>query len=651
MLGLFKVIEENMTENFLHDQQKEGVFVVFFGRLEERKGLCTFVEAVKLLEPKLQKQIKIIFMGKVVPLYSAELQHLNSEEYIKRELDNICDYQIFGNFFSQQAIEYICNLDHPIVCLTSPQENFPNTALEMGQLPVSLVVSDTGGFRETLQLVQRKEGLYWFKPQDADFLAEMLKKAIASYPETPKVATKETLEKINEKLLGEKIAYIEKAFAEVKPLEKLQTKVTIGITCQNQGKYLVDCLTHIEAQTYENLEVIVIDDNSLDNETQDQFWHAKSLFPNYKFIKQENAIGLGAMRNHLVEISSGDYFLCFNPQVKLFPMAIEKFVEAAYHGNAAIATCAQKEVGEVNRIVSYHGGTLPTMMKSNVYGGECCLFSRALLEKFKHTENKNINTQTWEIITAAVVTGEQIVYYPYPLYEYIVTRESTQKYEISAREKYSLRQYLAKIPAAQWRERQIYMLLTAVQQLQDLPQQMGSLRWNLQQTTEKLNQAEIDFQQIRNQSELEVEKVRKYYEHELQQVRTQLESEIEKMRNQAEVDNQYIRSQSQLELEKAHQNFQNYIDEVERESQAYINDLKTHIENQNNLLIATKNQQEIEKQLELSQSTIVENQDYLIKLQTELKNAQQTIEAMETSKFWKLRQRWFNLKRKMGFRN
>jgi hypothetical protein len=492
-------MSENSPPNSLNNQKTETIPVVFFGRLEERKGLCTFIEAIKLLEPELQNQIKITFMGKVVPLYSAELKHLNSEQYIEQELEKNLEYEIISNFYSQQAIQYISDLHCPIVCLTSPQENFPNTALEMGQLPVSLVVSDTGGFRETLQLVQRSEGLYWFKPKDADSLAEMLTKAIANYPETPTVAAKSTLEEINQKLLEEKIAYIEKAFEQVKPLEKPQAKVTVGIISQNQGQYLVDCLSSIEAQTYDQMEVIVIDDDSKDGQSKDQFLHAQSLFPDYKFIQQQTSKGIGAIRNHLLEISSGDYFLYLNSQVTLFPMAIEKFMEAASNSHAAIVTCAQKEIGAVDGIVSYQGGTLPTMMKSNVYGGECCLFSRALLDRFKHTEDKGITSQSWEIIAAAVVTGEAIVYYPYPLYEYLVTSESEQKKEASAPEKYSLRQYLAQIPPSQWTARQIYMLLTAVQQLQDLPAQMDNLQWNLQQTTEQLSQSQAHIQHLQNQ--------------------------------------------------------------------------------------------------------------------------------------------------------
>lgn len=546
-----------MENNQLNSQQSSLISLVFFGRLEERKGLCTFISAIKSLPRLWQKKINIIFMGKVVQLYSAELKHLNSEQYIEQELGEDFTYKIISNFFSQQAIDYIRNLNHAIVCLTSPQENFPNTALEMGQLPVSIVVSDTGGFRETLSLVERNEGLYWFKPKDVDSLTEKIEEALKNFPETPQVTTKDTLENINQKLLEEKIAYINKAFSEIKSPDISKSKVTIGVISQNQGEYLLDCLSCLENQTYPDLEIIVVDDKS-SNSDKDYFIQAESLFPQFKFISLDKSKGVGAIRNHLLEISSGDYFLFFSPQVRLYPMAIEKFLLAAINSSAKVVTSAQKEVGGVDRVVSYSGGTLPTMMKNNAYGGECCLFSREILQKFPFTEDKEINTQNWEILTACVVTGENITYYPYPLYEYYVKEAYNLNQEMSAKAKYSLRQYLAKISPSQWTSRQIYMLMTAVQQLQDLPSQMANLQHQLQESKEKLSRCQNFIKQLENNNS----------------------------------------------------NSNNNVSLVDFDDESFLREIQA--------------------------------------INNQLQEAKQRISAMESSKFWILRQKWFKLKKTFG---
>ena len=595
------ICEETNQTNSLNNQKTTTIPLVFFGRLEERKGLCTFMEAISLLQPELKHQIKIIFIGKIVPLHSAGINHLNSQQYIEQQLGSEVDYEITSNLYSQQAIQYISGLDHPIVCLTSPEENFPNTALEMGQLPVTLVVSDTGGFRETLQLVQRTSGVYWFTPKDADSLAAKLSEAMANYPQTPTVADRNALNEVNENLLAQKIDYIEKAFEQSKSLEPVQFKVTLGIICHNQGKYLVDCLSSIEAQSYQNLEVIVVDDGSLDEDSRERFDHARSLFPEYKFIQLERNKGLGWVRNHLLEISSGDYFLTLNPQVILFNFAIEKFLEAAGNSHSAIVTCAQKEIGMVERIVSYAGGTLPSLLQSNVYGGECCLFARSLLNQFKHNESKDIHTQSWEIIAAALVTGEKIVYYPYPLYEYIVSSETEIDREIHAREQYSLRQYLAQIPPSQWSPRQIYMLLTAVQQLQYFPQQLAQSQWNLQQKTQEV----VQLQGFLEQKEQHLNQ----FQDSVQELHTQLQ-------------------QAHLQ----HNNYNNHIQQLQSELQ------QAH----------AQNNPQLHSQLQENQTQLSQCKNEMQQLQTQLQQAQERITAMETSKFWKLRKVWFKFKQTVG---
>lgn len=478
----------------LENIESQSIPIVFFGRLEERKGLCTFVKAIQGLGDEFRVKIKVIFMGKVVPLYSAELKHLNSEEYLKRELEGVVNYEIIRNFYSQQAIQYIRDLDSAIVCLTSPQENFPNTALEMGQLPVTLVVSDTGGFRETLGLVQRQDCLYWFQPQDEESLQLQLESSIESYPQYPQVAEKSTLENINRKLLEEKVHYIETAFQEAKPFEKTTAVVTIGVISHQQGEYLIDCLSSLEMQTYSHIEIIVIDDHSSDKNSQELFSHASSVFPHYQFISHSHRQGIGKICNEIFTKATGDYFLFFSPQVTFYPQTVEKFIETAVNNQADIVTSAQKEVGKEEKIVSYSGGTLPTMMQKNVYGGECCLFSRQILERFSHTEDKAITTQNWEILTAAVVTGKKIIYYPYPLYEYHIKENSTTI--IDDRAKYSLRQYLGKIPPQEWTSRQIYMLLTAIQQLQDLPTQVYDLQFQLDRSQQKLDECQNFLRQL-----------------------------------------------------------------------------------------------------------------------------------------------------------
>lgn len=186
--------------------------LIFFGRLEERKGLVTFLEALQLLETDARNKVQIIFLGKTVQLQAENIKHLDSQQYIQQQLGDDYDYHIVTDLFSREAIQLVNQLNHPIVCLTSLQENFPNSALEMGQLPVSLVVSDTGGFRETLNLIERSDGVHWFQPGDGRSLAHSLEQAISAYPENPSTPKKDFLQQVNQRLLNLRSEYMNCAF-------------------------------------------------------------------------------------------------------------------------------------------------------------------------------------------------------------------------------------------------------------------------------------------------------------------------------------------------------------------------------------------------------------------------------------------------------
>jgi len=438
--------------------------VVFFGRLEMRKGICTFIEAIKRLELQTQNKIQVYFIGKVVEMHRTQFGNLTSDRYIESELQDIVPHQVFSNLYSQEAIQFISRLNHAIVCLASHQENFPNAGLEMGQLPSSLVVSDTGGFHETLALIGRSTGLYWFNPADPQSMSEMLSQAIDNHPEELTVAPRQALETTNQKLLTQKIDFIKQAF-ESQSIKPLNPKVTIGITCYNLGRYLIECLTSVEMQAYPDLEVIVFDDASPDVETQKTIEQATSLFPNYKFVRAEQNLGLGGARNRLIEMAKGDYFLPLDADNRLLPFAIEKFIVAAIANQAAIVICPMLCFGNYNGIHNFRLGSVVSLLHENVSGDACSLFSTDVLKKFKHPERRDCSTHDWCIISAAVATGATVVHIPYPLYEYRQRENSMIKNASFAKERYYVRQYLAQIPPADWSPRQIHMLMAGVQQL------------------------------------------------------------------------------------------------------------------------------------------------------------------------------------------
>jgi glycosyltransferase involved in cell wall biosynthesis len=555
----------------------EGIPVIFFGRLEERKGLCTFLEALKLLDSAVANKIHLTFIGKIIPLQSTHLEHLNSQQYIDRELGNTFTYTLLPDLSSQESIQAIAGLPHPIVCLTSLQENFPNTALEMGQLPVSLVVSDTGGFRETLALLQRSEAVHWFQPGNAHALAQALTQAIHTYPEKPPTLEPTAIDSINYHLLNQRLEFMSQAFLEAAPKEPTTPSVTIALVCWHSATTLLECLTSLTAQTYEPFDVIVL--SSATNEAiQEAIVQAQSQFPTYKYLTSEAHWSLGEAYNHLVEQSTGEYVLPFSSDQIATPNMVEKMIVAAHEANAVAVVCPQLVAGgeELEAITTVDGNLLK-LLEFNHQHDLTALFSKALLQEFRYAQERGLQALNWQIFATAIATDQTIAYYPYPLYAIRSSAESAISPANFAKERYYLRQYLFQITPEQWSQRQINVLLTGFEQLVQAPSQIQQQNWQpilpANQPSSRQDQAW--------------------------------------MMTAQQMHNELIQSQNRLkELEDWNQVLQAGKDWLESQWQSWM--LRT---------------QKAEVAWERSRSLIRE---------------------MQGSKFWKLRQTWIKVKRKLG---
>lgn len=513
------------TVHWKNQRNKEQIPLVFFGRLEERKGLCIFIRALQLLEEDITDKINIFFLGKTIKLESTQLQGLDSQQYIDQNLKDKFSYQIFPDLSSLEAIDLVSQLPTPIVCLCSVQENFPNTALEMGQLAVSLVVSDTGGFQETLNLISRTDGLYWFKPEDPHSLADSIRKAISAHPETPVVPDTGLLEKINQKLLNQRLEYMSEAFIKSAPKEPKNPRVTVGVTGLTDAKKIWDCLESLAGQTYQNLEVIVLYETPTTALLPDDIIRVKEQFPSYEFV-EFNYTSLGEAYNQLVERATGEYFLQFTSDRIALPLMVEKFVTAACESDAVAVVCPDMTLNQDLEVINLNDGSLLKLLEFNPNQDLCALFAVEWLREFRYSEVRDLLALNWQILAAAIATGQEIAYYPYPLYLSDSHSALLIKPENLPKERYYLRQYLSQIAASQWTQRQLHLLLTCVEQLWQSEAQKQSKMWQLQQDKNRY-QALASQSQAWMQTALETQQELDALQAELQKTQTALES-IEK---------------------------------------------------------------------------------------------------------------------------
>jgi len=132
--------------------------------------------------------------------------------------------------------------------------------------------------------------------------------------------------------------------------------VTVVVPCYNYAKYLPECIGSIRAQTYKNIEILVVSDGSPDNTEE----VCKEL--GVTCLIKPNG-GLSSARNYGVKHAKGDLIMCLDADDKLTENSIADHVSIA--GKGIIAHLGMIEFGDSHGIYYPMGGTLETMKEKN----------------------------------------------------------------------------------------------------------------------------------------------------------------------------------------------------------------------------------------------------------------------------------------------
>ena len=120
--------------------------------------------------------------------------------------------------------------------------------------------------------------------------------------------------------------------------------VSVIVPVYNVEKYLKNCLDSLKAQTYSNLEFILIDDGSQDASSKiaDQYAREDSRFT---VIHQANS-GLSQARNHGIELAKGEYLTFVDSDDTVTPDYVEFMYELleAHDFQAKLALCSLNNV-------------------------------------------------------------------------------------------------------------------------------------------------------------------------------------------------------------------------------------------------------------------------------------------------------------------
>jgi glycosyltransferase involved in cell wall biosynthesis len=112
-------------------------------------------------------------------------------------------------------------------------------------------------------------------------------------------------------------------------------KVSVIIPVYNAEKYLERCIKAVVGQTYENLEIILVDDGSTDNSGKicDRYSESDDRI---KVIHQKNQ-GQSAARNNAIECATGKYYVFVDSDDSAPFFMVDKLVQSCIKNNCKVS--------------------------------------------------------------------------------------------------------------------------------------------------------------------------------------------------------------------------------------------------------------------------------------------------------------------------
>jgi FkbM family methyltransferase len=394
--------------------------LVFFGRLERRKGLHLFLDALDDVAP----EMPVLFMGKDTLIDGVPASELIAERLGDRP------HRIETGLDRSKALERLRRGDR-LAVIPSLSETFGFTVAECVANRVPFIAARAGGIPEVVLDPDARDR--WLFEPTVEGLREALVRRLNGSGDEEIGLRAEVASGCDSTLWNDRVESVYREVASRPPasVERVSepSTVTVAIPHFNHERFLPAALASLAAQSRPVDEVIVIDDGSTSPRAREVFGEMEQAYPDWTFLRQENA-GPGVARNRSLERASGTYFLPFDSDNIATPGLIERLVTAMDRNpSRAATTChnlafvedADIEKGDFAFRYAPTGGPKLSGCLENVYGDTCALFRTDALRSVGGFEIHPWSPhEDWETFVKMTVRGLEVEVLPQPLFYYRV---------------------------------------------------------------------------------------------------------------------------------------------------------------------------------------------------------------------------------------
>lgn len=211
--------------------------------------------------------------------------------------------------------------------------------------------------------------------------------------------------------------------------------VTIAIPSYNHGQYVQDAIKSALNQSYENIELIIIDDGSTDDSVEkikELLSQCQGRFARFEFRHRTNQ-GLCNTLNEALEWAKGQFFCTLASDDMIQPEKIELQIQALREYPEAIACFGGVNIiDKHNKIIDQRVRSFKKTCFSEIFLNQHDLpASSQMIDTATLQTVGGFNPQTkiedWDLLLRLSNLDKEIIYIPYPLVNYRSHDENMSK--------------------------------------------------------------------------------------------------------------------------------------------------------------------------------------------------------------------------------
>jgi glycosyltransferase involved in cell wall biosynthesis/GT2 family glycosyltransferase len=393
--------------------------LVFFGRLEARKGLALFCRAVAALEARGEGPARVTFLGKVGQMDGGHALAWLAEATAGWHTP----WQVLNDRDAAGAQAYLAGAGR-LAVIASRMENAPYAVIECIAAGLPFLAPAVGGIPELVAEADHAAVLY---PRSEAGLAAALARALreGARAARPSASSETATQRWLAFQAGLRPAPAAPALRPDRP-----PLVSVCMGTYNRVEPLAHALASLEAQTHQPLEVVLVDDASSDPAARAFLDALEPRFAarGWTLLRNEANAWQGVTRRRAAAAARGDYLLFMDDDNAAFPEEVEVFLRAALHSGADVLSCQSQMflgAGAPPGIRSSRpslwmplGPAVAAGVYVNALGDANMFMTRAAWERMGGFTLDRAYFEDWEFLQAAALAGLKVECLPEILFRY-----------------------------------------------------------------------------------------------------------------------------------------------------------------------------------------------------------------------------------------